>query len=242
MNPPPPGPVSVLSATHEANAAARHASTAFPPSARISAPASAVSRCPAAIAPLIARKRKAEPGGHVRCQAPDASEGRAGLALVRLPHVERRYLLMREAMLAARPPPRSPHCSSGWAPRERSGCPRLPADGLPARRLRALEQLLVRRPLQLRHVQRPLLPARRAVRNPAARDRVDRDGRARLRGRRRPAVGAARALVEQDVRGRLGRAGHLGGVPVRARRRARAARALGARRPASGGSSGCSPS
>ena len=55
MKPPPPGPVSGLSATHETNAAAMHASTAFPPSARIRAPASAVSGWPAATAPFMAR-------------------------------------------------------------------------------------------------------------------------------------------------------------------------------------------
>jgi hypothetical protein len=43
MKPPAPGPVSGLSATQDMNAAAMHASTAFPPSARIRAPASAVS-------------------------------------------------------------------------------------------------------------------------------------------------------------------------------------------------------
>ena len=43
MNPPAPGPVSVLSVTHETNAAAMQASTAFPPPANTSAPASAVS-------------------------------------------------------------------------------------------------------------------------------------------------------------------------------------------------------
>ena len=53
MNPPPPGPVSGLSATHDAKAAAMHASTAFPPSASTRAPACAVSLWPAAIAPLI---------------------------------------------------------------------------------------------------------------------------------------------------------------------------------------------
>ena len=53
MKPPAPGPVSGLSATHEAKAAATQASTAFPPSARMRAPASAVSGWPAAIAPLM---------------------------------------------------------------------------------------------------------------------------------------------------------------------------------------------
>src|SRR5918992_5217627 len=52
--PPPPGPVSVLSATQDTNAAARQASTAFPPSASTRAPASAVSGWPAAIAPFTA--------------------------------------------------------------------------------------------------------------------------------------------------------------------------------------------
>ena len=50
--PPAPGPVSGLSATQPANAAATQASTALPPSASIRAPASAVRGCPAAIAPF----------------------------------------------------------------------------------------------------------------------------------------------------------------------------------------------
>jgi hypothetical protein len=45
--------VSVLSVTQDMQAAAMHASTAFPPSRSTSAPASAVSVCPAATAPLI---------------------------------------------------------------------------------------------------------------------------------------------------------------------------------------------
>src|SRR5205807_3919850 len=53
--PPPPGPVSGLSQIHETAAAAMHASTAFPPARRTSAPASAVSGCPAANAPLMDR-------------------------------------------------------------------------------------------------------------------------------------------------------------------------------------------
>src|SRR5712691_1877919 len=53
MNPPEPGPVSGLSATQETNAAATAASMAFPPSARMRAPASAVRGWPAAIAPFI---------------------------------------------------------------------------------------------------------------------------------------------------------------------------------------------
>src|SRR2546426_10369780 len=87
MKPPPPGPVSGLSATHEAKPAATPASTAFPPSARISAPASAVSRCPAAIAPLIEAKRSLVVNGAVTA--------------VRLSAVQRAHSLIREAMLAA---------------------------------------------------------------------------------------------------------------------------------------------
>jgi hypothetical protein len=53
MNPPPPAPVSGDSAAHDANPAATHASTAFPPAASTLAPVSAVSGCPAATAPLM---------------------------------------------------------------------------------------------------------------------------------------------------------------------------------------------
>ena len=53
MNPPPPGPVSGLSHTHDTNAAATHASTAEPPASSTRAPACAVNGCPAAIAPFI---------------------------------------------------------------------------------------------------------------------------------------------------------------------------------------------
>jgi len=42
MNPPPPGPVSGLSHTHDTNAAATHASTAVPPASNTRAPACAV--------------------------------------------------------------------------------------------------------------------------------------------------------------------------------------------------------
>src|SRR5829696_7072873 len=63
--PPPPGPVSVLSATQETKAAPRQASTALPPSARMRAPASAVSGCPAAMAPLTARRSALEERGRL---------------------------------------------------------------------------------------------------------------------------------------------------------------------------------
>ena len=52
-NPPPAGPVSGPSVTNAVKAAASSASTAFPPSRRTRAPASAVSGWPAAMAPRI---------------------------------------------------------------------------------------------------------------------------------------------------------------------------------------------
>ena len=52
-NPPAPGPVSGLSVTQDANAAATQASTAFPPSSSTRAPACGVSGWPAATAPLM---------------------------------------------------------------------------------------------------------------------------------------------------------------------------------------------
>src|SRR5262245_43752886 len=51
MKPPPPGPASGLSQTKDAKQAAIAASTALPPARSASAPASALSRCPAATAP-----------------------------------------------------------------------------------------------------------------------------------------------------------------------------------------------
>jgi hypothetical protein len=57
MNPPAPNPVSGLSQTNEVRVAAIAESTALPPARSTSAPASAVSWCPAATAPraLMAR-------------------------------------------------------------------------------------------------------------------------------------------------------------------------------------------
>ena len=95
-------------------------------------------------------------------------------------------------------------------------------------RVRDLEQLLVRGALQLRHLQPPLLPARGAARDQAARRRQHRDGRARVRRRRRPRMGPRRTLVEPLVRRRLGGSRPLGRLPVRARHRPGAARPLGA--------------
>src|SRR5581483_6446196 len=68
----------------------------------------------------------------------------------------------------------------------------LPARRLPRPRLHVLEQLLVRRPLQLRHLQPPLLPAGGGARDPAARRRDGLDGDARVRRPRLARVGRAR--------------------------------------------------
>ena len=53
MKPPAPNPVSGLSVTNEVSTAQTAASTALPPSRSTCAPASAVSRCPAATTPLV---------------------------------------------------------------------------------------------------------------------------------------------------------------------------------------------
>ena len=74
------------------------------------------------------------------------------------------------------------------AARHRLRRARVPAHALPRARLHALEQLLVRGALQLRHVQPPLLPARGAARDPPARGR---DGRARARSRSPSCSGAS---------------------------------------------------
>src|SRR5581483_3348202 len=104
---------------------------------------------------------------------------------------------------------------------------RLPTHGVPPPRLRALEQLLVRGPLLVRHLLAHLLPARRAARDPVARSGDDRDRRVRVHGGDLAAVGTGGALVEPDVRSRLGGDRPLGRVSVRARHGARTARALG---------------
>ena len=52
MKPPAPKPVSGLSVTNEVRTAQTAASTALPPSRSTSAPASAVTGCPAATTPL----------------------------------------------------------------------------------------------------------------------------------------------------------------------------------------------
>ncbi len=63
-NPPPAGPVSGPSTTAATNAAARQASTAFPPAASTSAPALADSGWPAAIAPRAYAVSSVRPRGH----------------------------------------------------------------------------------------------------------------------------------------------------------------------------------
>ena len=214
MKPPAPGPVSVLSVTQETNAAAMQASTALAAlreHLRARLGGEPVARCDCATHPF-----KATGGGPVSstgCRDENLRPARGDSR-------RRRRGVARCGARLAR------------AARLRPGRARLPAHALPERRLRPLEQLLVRGALQLRHLQHALLPARGAVRDPAAGggDRLDR--RARVRGDRLAAMGPDRALVEPDVRGRLGRDRVLGRVPVRARRGARAARDLGAPGPA----------
>ena len=96
-----------------------------------------------------------------------------------------------------------------------------------APRVRALEQLLVRRALLVRHLQLHLLPARGAVRDQGAGARHDRRGGARLHAARLARVGAGRAALEPHLRRALGRHRPVGGLPVRARRRTRAPRSHG---------------
>ena len=93
-----------------------------------------------------------------------------------------------------------------------------------APRLRALEQLLVRRALLVRHLQLHLLPAGGGVRDQGAGPRHDLRRGARVHAARLARVGAGRPALEPDVRRALGRDRPLGGLPVRARRRPRAAR------------------
>ena len=102
---------------------------------------------------------------------------------------------------------------------DRSRRARLPAGGVPRPRLHALEQLLVRGPLQLRHLQPPLLPARGGARDPAARGRDRRDRDARLRRRSSGGSGARRRA------GRAGRSRSSGPASSsRPRSRSRSAR------------------
>ena len=104
------------------------ASTALPPSASTWAPASAVSGCPAATAPRITT-RLLRAGRYPRLCCRDANLRRPAGGDSR----RRRRGVARGGARLARPA------------RLRPGRARVPADALPERRLRALEQLLVRR-------------------------------------------------------------------------------------------------
>ena len=78
----------------------------------------------------------------------------------------------------------------GDAARGGLGRSRVPAHVPDRARLRDLEQLLVRGPLLVRHLQPDLLPARRAARHPRARARVDRNRGSCVHARRAARVGA----------------------------------------------------
>ena len=82
MKPPPPGPVSGLSATQETKAAAMQPSTALPPSARIRAPASAVSGVARGNGALHGVVR-AEQGGRGAC--PEVGQEAGRLERIRAP-------------------------------------------------------------------------------------------------------------------------------------------------------------
>src|SRR4051812_40005995 len=73
MKPPAPGPVSGDSATNDMSTAATAASTALPPSRSTSAPAWAVSGCPAATTPPMVLTLSRQPGAEgaqiVGCEA-----------------------------------------------------------------------------------------------------------------------------------------------------------------------------
>src|SRR3954463_2964287 len=73
MNPPAPGPVSGDSVTNDMRTHATAASTAFPPSRSTSAPAWAVSGCPAATTPPMVLTLSRQPGAEgaqiVGCEA-----------------------------------------------------------------------------------------------------------------------------------------------------------------------------
>ena len=94
---------------------------------------------------------------------------------------------------------------------------------VPAARLHALGQLLVRGPLRVRRLQRPLLPARRAARDRAALGALRRARRRRVRAPARTGVGSRRALGEPLLRGLLAGSDPGRRASVRARSRARAA-------------------
>ena len=85
-----------------------------------------------------------------------------------------------------------------------------------SRRFHALEQLLVRGALQLRYLQRSLLPACGAARDSPPGSRDCRGSSAGVRDLGRSGVRNVGALVKPDVRRRLLQHRPRGGVPVRA--------------------------
>src|SRR5581483_9119166 len=101
--PPPPGPVSGLSHTQDTAAAATHASTALPPSRSTRAPASAVSGCPAAIAPGMLGAYSRPPATSTRARAAPRGAGPRPSSLVEAAAAPRYRLgcMRRTAALAA---------------------------------------------------------------------------------------------------------------------------------------------
>ena len=218
MKPPPPGPVSGLSHTHETHAAATHASTAVPPASSTRAPASAVSGWPAAIAPFMAQ----EPNSQTTPAPVRLSryEDRGQHAHARVSRIGRRGLvaagglLVMLAVLVATPQLLGTRVDAAVGSLHRRAelalarRHRLPALRARRRRLLAVRDPPLRRPALARRRVRPLrrrlarqhlrpLPRRR--RRPdrtllarAAEPRAALDDRRRLRGARRRARGRAR--------------------------------------------------
>ena len=91
---------------------------------------------------------------------------------------------------------------------------------LPPARLRALDELLVRGPLHVRRLQPPLLPARGAGRDPAARGAQRRRVGRRVHARHPAGLGRVDRLGDPLLRRRRRRLGRLGRLPVRPRARA----------------------
>ncbi len=94
---------------------------------------------------------------------------------------------------------------------------RLPARRLPQARLRALDELLVRRALHVRRLQPDLLPARRARRDQAARRAERRRVGRRLHARDPADVGRGDRLGDPLLRRRRRRLGRHRRVPLRPR-------------------------
>ena len=110
-------------------------------------------------------------------------------------------------------------------PRVDFAATRLPARRLRPARLRALDELLVRRPLHLRRVQPAVLPARGARRDQAARRPERRNLDSCVHADRARYVGRADGVVDAPVCDRHRGVGADCVLPVRARARALAPRA-----------------